>query len=42
MVSIVTPKTPHRALANAADMDIPYEMSVIAVTRNYCRPTFLR
>src|SRR5581483_1318096 len=35
MVSTVTPKTPNRALANAADLDIPYAMSVIAVTRNY-------
>ena len=45
MVSTVTPKAPFRALANAADMDIPYAMSVIAVTRNYLqtnRPTVER
>jgi hypothetical protein len=35
MVSTVTPKAPSRALANAADMDLPYVMSVIAVTRNF-------
>ena len=35
MVSTVTPKGPARALANAADMDIPYAMSVIAVSRNF-------
>ncbi len=35
MVSTVTPKGPSRALANAADMDIPYAMSVIAVTPEF-------
>lgn len=35
MVSTVTPKGPSRALANAADLDIPYAMSVIAVTQSF-------
>ncbi len=45
MVSTVVPRAPFRALANAADMDIPYAMSVIAVTRNFLqtnRPTVER
>jgi ABC-type nitrate/sulfonate/bicarbonate transport system substrate-binding protein len=42
MVSTLVPKSPARALANAADMDIPYAMSVIAVSRKFLetsRPT---
>lgn len=42
MVNTVAPKGPSRALANAADLDIPYAMSVFAVNRNYLqnnRPT---
>jgi hypothetical protein len=42
VVSTVTPKTSCPALANAADMDISHAMSVIAVTRNYFRPTVRR
>ena len=42
VASTVTPKTSYPALANAADMDISYAMSVIAVTRNYFRPTVRR
>lgn len=35
MVSTVTPRGPARALANAADLDIPYAMSVFGVSRNF-------
>src|SRR5258706_1716075 len=35
MVNTVAPKGPARVLANAADLDIPYAMSVFGVSRNY-------
>jgi NitT/TauT family transport system substrate-binding protein len=35
MVTAVKPKAPSRALLNAADLDIPYAMNVMAVTREF-------
>ena len=35
MISTVVPKSPFRALANAADLDIPYSMSIFAVSRSF-------
>jgi len=35
MVNTVAPKNPSHVLANAADLDIPYAMSVFAVSRPY-------
>ena len=35
MVNTVAPKNPSRTLANAADLDIPYAMSVFGVSLTY-------
>jgi NitT/TauT family transport system substrate-binding protein len=39
MVTAVKPRAPSRALLNAADLDIPFAMNVMAVTRDFCRRT---
>lgn len=37
MVTAVKPRAPARALLNAADLDIPFAMNVLAVTQDFLR-----
>lgn len=37
MLTTIKPKAPSRPLLNAADLDIPYPMSVIGVTRGFAQ-----